>query len=172
MLVHHRAVVKHVEKPADIGGMSNLGNENLYFHWLHFVGENLAENLGVVIRQASSINVISAVLKAFEVSGTHTSHSKLIKLVVATHCGKRNAIVNFGEFPERVRRIFRNQSNALVVHERTHTAAASDTFPGVVGPILHNLFGRNVRRHHAHLACTSGAMASNRTLSSASLTAT
>ena len=172
MLVHHRAVIEHVEESADIGGMAHLGNENLDFHWLHFMGENLAENLGVVIREASSINVISAVLKSFEVSGTHTSHPKLIKLVVATHCGKRNAIVDFGEFPESVRRIFCNQSNALVVHKSTHTATASDSLSGVVGPILHNLFGRNVRRHHAHLACTSGAMASNRTLSSASLTAT
>ncbi len=48
---------------------ADLGDEDLDLHRLHLVGEDLAEDLGVLVGQAAGVDVVAAVLVAVEVGG-------------------------------------------------------------------------------------------------------
>jgi len=77
------------------------------------VGEHLAENLCVLIAKASSVDVLTAVGKAFEVSGSNSRDPKLIKLVVLANSGERDSVVDFADLAEGCRRVLGDNRYAI-----------------------------------------------------------
>jgi hypothetical protein len=107
------------------------------------VGEDLAEDLRVLVRQTPRVDVIAAELVALQVGGAHTGDAQLVELVVPAHAGERDPVVDL--------------------------AATGDALAGVVGLVLHRLLGRHPERHR-HRGCASAAMAAKRAASSSSAT--
>jgi hypothetical protein len=82
------------------------------------VGEDVAEHLGIAVRQAARVDIVSGVLEALEVSGAYTCDTKLVELVVLTNAGKGDAVVDLRDFAERLRCVLGDDDDAIVVPNR------------------------------------------------------
>jgi hypothetical protein len=154
-LVGDRAVVEDVEQLVGRRVGTDLGDEDLHLHRLHLVGEDLAEDLGVLVGQAAGVDVVTAVLVALDVGGADAGHPHLVELVVAADAGEGDAVVDLADLAEVVRGVLRHEGHAVVVDHGHQRAAAGDALPGVVRPVLHHLLRRDVERHaHAPRSCS------------------
>jgi hypothetical protein len=150
---------------------SHFGDQDVDLHRLELVREDLAKDLGVLVGEAASIDVVTAVLEALDVGRPDTGHPELVELVVATHAGEGDAVVDLADLAQRVRRVLGGDGDAVVVDECDQAAASRDALAGEVGAVLHRLFRRDVERHaHCFTPRSRAAMASNRRASSSSLT--
>ena len=64
--------------------------------------ERLTQNLRILIRQTSSLDVITRVLIATNIGVTNTEATQLIKLVVLPHPRETNAVVNLAHLTQGV----------------------------------------------------------------------
>ena len=94
VLIDDRSVVQDVEQLFFARGVGNLGDEDLDLHRLHLVGEGLSEHLRVVVREAPSLDVLTAVREALQVSVAHAGDTKLVELVVFAHTCEGNLVVD------------------------------------------------------------------------------
>ncbi len=74
ILVHDRAVVEDVVQLVVAGLLPYLGHEDLDLHRLELVGEDLPEDLGVLVGEAAGVDIAAAVLVALDVGGAHAGH--------------------------------------------------------------------------------------------------
>jgi hypothetical protein len=166
-LVEDGAVVEDVEQLVGVGRDAHLGDEDLHLHRLHLVGEDLPEDLGVVVGQAAGVDVVAAVLEALQIRGTNAGHAQLVELVVLAHTCEREPVVDLADLAQRAAGVLGDQCDAVVVADRHQRSPASDALARIVGAVLHHLFGRDVERL-AHRPLTSLAMDSNTATSSSS----
>ena len=157
--VHDRAVVEDLEHLVAGGLLTDLGDEDLHLHRLHLVGEDLAEDLGVLVGEAARVDVVARVLEPLEVGGPDTGDAELVELVVLADTGERDAVVDLADLAQRLRRVLGDDGDPVGVAQRDQCSTAGDAFAGVVGTVLHHLFGGDVERH-AHRERTSLAIAS------------
>ena len=73
--------------------------------------------------------------------------AQVLELVVAADRGERDPVVDLADLVQRLRRVLGDEQHAVGVLQRDHGAAAGDALAGVVGPVLHQLLGRDVERH-------------------------
>ena len=114
-LVEHRAVVEDVEHLVAGGDVADLGDEDLDLHRLHLVGEDLAEDLGVLVGEAAGVDVVAAVLVALEVGRPHAGHTQLVELVVATDAGERDAVVQLADLAQGLGAVLGDDGDAVGV---------------------------------------------------------
>src|SRR5690606_1616169 len=152
-LVDHRAVVEDAEHEVLGGFGPHLGDEDLDLHRLHLVGEDLAEDLRVLVREAAGVDVLAAVRVALEVGVADARDAQGVELVVATDPGEADAVVDLAHLAEPLG-VLGADEDALLAHQCDEAAATGDALAGVVGPVLHHLFGCDVERH-AHEALPS-----------------
>ena len=129
------------------GRQADLGDEDLDLHRLHLVGEDLAEDLGVLVGQAAGVDVVAAVLEALEVGGPHAGHAQLVELVVLADAGEGDAVVDLADLAQRLGAVLGDDGDAVGVAQGDEGPAAGDALAGVVRPVLHHLLGRDVERH-------------------------
>ena len=111
------------------------------------MGEDLAEDLGVLVGEAACVDIVTGVLEALEIGGADTGHAQLVELVVLADTGEGDAVVDLADLAQRVRRVLGDERDAVVVADGDQRSAAGDALAGVVGPVLHHLFGCDVERH-------------------------
>ena len=136
------------------GSLTDLGDEDLDLHRLHLVGEDLAEDLGVLVGEAAGVDVVARVLEALEVGGADAGDAELVELVVLADTGERDAVVDLADLAQRLGRVLGDDRDAVDVAHRDQRPAAGDALARVVGAVLHHLFGGDVERHahrDAHL---------------------
>ena len=136
-----------MEQPIAVGNEADGDDEDLDLERLHLVGEDLAEHLGVLVGERLGIDVVAAVGVALHVGVANTGDAELVVLVVATDAGERDAVVDLGDLAQVARRILGAEQDALVELDGDETPTSGDALLGVVGPILHHLFGCDVERH-------------------------
>ena len=129
------------------GSEADLGDEDLDLHRLHLVGEDLAQDLGVLIAEAPSVDVLTAVGEALEVGCSNSRDPELIELVVLTDAGEGDPVVDLADLAKRGGWVLGHDQNALVVLGGDERAAPCDPLTRVVGAILHDLFRGDVERH-------------------------
>jgi hypothetical protein len=100
-LVDDGAVVEDVEQLVVGGGRPDLGDEDLDLHRLHLVGEDLAEDLGVLVGQAAGVDVLAAVGVALEVGVADPGDAQLVELVVLADAGEGDAVVDLADLAQR-----------------------------------------------------------------------
>src|SRR5665213_4485054 len=88
LLVDDRAVIGDVIKACVVGRRTELRDDDLDFEWLHLVGEDLAEELGVEVGEASGVDVFSRVGEALGVRVSDSGDPQLIELVVLADARK------------------------------------------------------------------------------------
>ncbi len=145
-VVDHCAVVENMEHLVVFGLETNLGDEDLDLHRLHLVGEDVAEDLGVLVGQRPGVDVVARVLEPLEVGSTDARHPKLIELVVLADAGECDAVVDLTDLAKRLRRILGDDRDAVRVPDCHQCPTAGDALAGIVGAILHDLFGSDVER--------------------------
>ena len=152
--VHDRAVVEDVEHLVAGRLLTDFGDEDLDLHRLHLVGEDLAEDLGVLVGEAARVDVVARVLEALQVGGSDTGHAELVELVVLADTGERDPVVDLADLAQRLRRVLGDDGDPVDVAQGDQRPTAGDALAGVVGTVLHHLFGGDVERH-AHRERTS-----------------
>ena len=129
-----------------LGRAAHLRDEDLDLVGLHLVGEDLAERLRVRVRDAVRGDVLAGVLVALEVGEAHAADLEALELVVLADARERDAVVELADLEEGAARVLGQQQHAVGALERDEAATAGDALPGVVRPVLHDLFGRDVER--------------------------
>jgi hypothetical protein len=119
VLVHDRAVVEDVEELVVVALVADLGHEDLDLHRLHLVGEDLAEDLGVLVGQAAGVDVVAAVLVALQVGGADAGDAQLVELVVLADAGERDAVVDLADLAQRGDGFSAHDGDAVVVARAT-----------------------------------------------------
>ena len=105
VLVDDGAVVEDVEQLVVGLGGADLGHEDLDLHRLHLVGEDLAEDLGVLVGQAAGVDVLAAERVALQVGVADAGDAELVELVVVADAGEGDAVVDLADLAQRVRRV-------------------------------------------------------------------
>ena len=73
----------------------NFGNNDFYFHGLHLMGKDLTKHLGVLICEAASVDILSAVLVALEFGVANACNPELVEFVIPTDATEGYSIVYF-----------------------------------------------------------------------------
>ncbi len=134
------------------GGLdTDLGHEDLDLHRLQLVGEDVAEDLGVLIGERAGVDVVARVLVALEVGGADAGHAQLVELVVLADAGEGDPVVDLAHLAQRLGRVLGDDDDAVEIAQRHERPAACDALARVVGAVLHQLFGGDVERRR-HLA--------------------
>ena len=128
-------------------GVADFGHENLDLHRLHLVGEDLSQALRVLVGEASRIDILTAERVPLHVRVPNTRNAELIELVVLADPGERDPVIDLADLPQRRRGVLGADCDTLVEPEPDEAPAASDALAGVIGAVLHDLFGSDVERH-------------------------
>ncbi len=122
----------------------------------------MAQRLRVGVGEALGGHVVAAVRVALDVGMTDAGHPQRFELVVLPHPGERDPIVDLADLVEGSAGVFPQQENAVDVLQRHYRAAPGYAFDGVLGPVLHELLGRDVEGK-AHGAASRAAVEISRT---------
>jgi hypothetical protein len=109
------------------GGLADLGDEDLHLQRLHLVGEDLPEDLGVLVGEAARVHVVTAVLEALEVGRPHAGDAQLVELVVAADTGEGDAVVDLADL-RNVSELF-SATTAIPSTYRSATSARPRAMP-------------------------------------------
>ena len=102
---------------AAAGDQADRGHRDLHLHGLELVGEYLAEALGVGVGQAPDVYVLATEGEALQVGMAHAGDAQLVELVVATHPGESDAVVDLAHLAQGARRVLGHDGDAAVVAE-------------------------------------------------------
>jgi hypothetical protein len=151
--VGHLAVVGEPVDLVVIRPVADLGDEELdLVGLLPAAGEDGAEGLGVGVGQAPTGDVAAVVGVAAHVGQPHSGDAEVLELVVAADGGEGDAVVDLGDLVQRLGGVLRDEQHATGELDDHHRATAGDALAGVVGPVLHQLLGRDVEGHAHRLA--------------------
>ena len=151
VLVGDRAVVR---EPVDLVARrraADLGDDDLDLERLGLRGEHRAERLRVRVGQAAGGDVLAVVGVAAQVGVAHAGHAQVLELVVLADGREADPVVDLGDLVQRARRVLGGERDPVVVLQDHDGPTAGDALARVVGPVLHQLLGRDVERH-AHRA--------------------
>ena len=126
---------------------AQLGDQDLDLERLHLVGEDLPEVLRVEIGERAGLDVLAAVGVPLGVGVADARDPELVELVVLAHAGEGDPVVDLADLVERPRRVVGHDGDPQVVGGGDERAAPGDALLGVLGPVLHDLFGRHVVGH-------------------------
>src|SRR6202042_2158010 len=126
---------------------TQLGHQDLHLERLHLVGEHLAEVLGVQVGQRTGVHVFPAVGVPLGVGVAYTGHAQLVELVVLSHAGEGDPVVDLTDLVQRPGRVLGHDQDALVEGGGHQGTTPGDPLLGILGPVLHDLFGRYVVGH-------------------------
>ena len=147
VLVDDGAVVEDAEQLVGLVRLAaHLRDEDLDLVRLHLVGEDLAERLRVRVGDAVRGDVLAGVLVPLEVREPDPADLEALELVVLADARERDAVVELADLEQGAARVLGQQQDAVGALERDQAATAGDALPGVVRPVLHDLFGRDVER--------------------------
>ena len=176
VLVGDRAVVGEPVDLVGLGVAADLGDDDLDLVGLGLLGEHRAQGLGVGVGQAARGDVGAVVGVAAQVGVAHPGHPQVLELVVLADRGEGDPVVDLGDLVQRPAGVLADERDAVVVGEHDDRPAAGDALAREVGPVLHQLLGRDVERHpgghrappglstrEAMMASTTGAISSSGT---------
>ena len=89
----------------------------------------------------------SVVGVAAQVGVAHPGHPQVLELVVLADRGEGDPVVDLGDLVQRPARVLADEGDAVVVGEHHDRPSAGDPLAREVGPVLHQLLGRDVERH-------------------------
>ncbi len=147
VLVGHRAVVGEPVDLVGLGGRADLGDDDLDLVGLGLLGEHRAQGLRVGVGQAARGDVGPVVGVAAQVGVAHAGHPQVLELVVLAHRREGDPVVDLGDLVQRPAGVLTDERDAVVVGEHHDGPAAGDSLAREVGPVLHQLLGRDVERH-------------------------
>ena len=125
LLVGDGAVVGDVEQLVRVADRVELRDEDLDFEGLHLVGEDLAEVLGIHVRERAGVDVLARVRVALGVGVAHAGDPKLVELVVAPDTGEGDAVIDLADLVQRARRVLGDDQHAAVVGRADERATSA-----------------------------------------------
>jgi len=155
MLVGDRAVVGEAVHLVLSGGLAHLRDHDLDLVGLGLLGEDRAERLRVGVGQAAAGHVAAVVGVAAQVGEAHTRDAQVLELVVLADGREGDAVVDLADLVQRPGEVLADEQDAVVIGEYDDAATPGDALAGIVGAVLHQLFGRDVSERHRHGAVSS-----------------
>src|SRR5699024_6986053 len=125
---------------------AHLGDHDLGLQGFGLRGEHRPHRLGVGIGQGASVHVRAVVGVTAQVRVPHARDPQVLELVVFAHGGETDPVVDLADLVQGAGGVLGQERDAFVVAEHHHGPAAGDALAGEVGPVLHQLFGRDVER--------------------------
>jgi hypothetical protein len=89
---------------------------------------------------------LTAVRVALEVGVADAGDAQVLELVVLAHSREGDPIVDLGNLVEQGGGILGHEQDPVPVFQRDDGPAASDALAGILGLVLHHLFGTDVVR--------------------------
>ncbi len=151
VLVGDLAVVGEPVELVVVRDVTDLGDEDLHLVGLLAArGEDRAECLGVGVGQAAAGHVAAVVGVAAHVGEAYAGDAEVLELVVAPDRREGDPVVDLADLVEGLGGVLGDEQDAVGVLDRDDGTTAGDALAGEVGPVLHQLLGRDVERH-AHV---------------------
>ena len=145
------------------GRLPDLPHQDLHLVGLHLLGEDRRQRLGVRVGERLRVHVLASVGVPAEVGQADPRDPQVLELAVLAGAGERDAVVDLRDLVQRGAGVLREEQQAIGVLHGHHRLPASDALAGVLGAVLHELLGRDVRLERHQLAprpCSSAIMAS------------
>ena len=129
------------------GALPYLRYNNLDLKRFGVFGKDGSQCLGIGIGKTAASDVFAIVGIPPGVCEPHPGYSKAFKFVVFTDRGEGNAVINLADLVQCTRRVFGHKCDPISVLNDNDTSPSSNALAGVVGLVLDDLFGGNIKRH-------------------------
>ena len=156
-LLPKRAVIGESVQLIVLARRADLGHHDLNLEGLAIGSEDRAKRLRVGVGQSSHRDIRPVIGVSAHVGITNTRDPQRFELVILTHGCERDSIVDLADLVQCSRRILSREQDAIVVSDDDNRTAPRYALACIVGPILHELFGRDVKRS-AHVCASPAAV--------------
>ncbi len=147
VLVADRPVVGEAVDLVGLRGAAHLGDDDLDLVRLGLLGEDRPEGLGVGVGETPGRDVGAVVGVAAQVGVPDAGDPEVLELVVLADRGEPDPVVDLRDLVQAAAGVLGDEGDAVVVAEHDDRATAGDPLAREVGPVLHQLLGRDVERH-------------------------